>query len=369
MTRHDQLFKDLFRARFYDLLCLVEPDVPAGLEPDPTFKFLDKEMFLELPLGKRREADLAAEAVDRAGNPLLIHVEIERRFTGGMGRRLWRYSHQLLLRHGLPVLSIVVFLRGGTAGAAWATHQELAIDREIHSFRYLALGLAKVPAEHFLRRPEPLAWALAALARTRKRNRPRLKAELLQKIAASPLLDREKFLLTNCVETYLQLDGHEVDEYDAHVAALSPSEAGSMRVTKMKLTWADQMREDLRREVVAEVRDQLQAEVKAEVRDQIQAEVKAEVRDQIQAEVKAEVRDQLQAEVKAEVRSELRAEVRQEGAERLRRTLLRLLGQRFGEVSQPVRRRIEEIDSIETLGGYVDRILEVRSVEEMGLGR
>lgn len=57
---------------------------------------------------------------------------------------------------------------------------------------------------------------------------------------------------------------------------------------------------------------------------------------------------------------------REEGT---RQTLLRILGKRFGEVSPAVRERIEAIGSIEELGRLVDRILEVRSIEELGLGR
>lgn len=61
-----------------------------------------------------------------------------------------------------------------------------------------------------------------------------------------------------------------------------------------------------------------------------------------------------------------RQEGRQEG---VRNTLLRLLAKRFGKVSPAVRKRIEAIESVEELGGLVDRILEIRSIEELGLGR
>ena len=161
MTSHDQLFKDLFRGLFRDLLFIADPDFAAQLivEPGSSPAFLDKEVFLDVPEGKRREADLVAEVKARAtGQKLLIHVEIENRFRVAMGRRLWRYSHQLYLRYGRPVVSIVVFLRGGPGGAGWVVHSEPALDQEIHRFRYLAIGLSKMPAETLLGRPEPLAW-------------------------------------------------------------------------------------------------------------------------------------------------------------------------------------------------------------------
>ena len=323
MTSHDQLFKDLFRGLFRDLLFLADPDFAAllAVEPGSGLTFLDKEVFLDVPEGKRREADLVAEVPCRSGGRILVHVEIEHRFSTGMGRRLWRYSHQLHLRYGLPVVSIVVFLRGGPGGAGWIVHTELALDQEIHRFRYLRIVLAKLSAETLLGRSEPLAWALAALARPGTLSRARLKLVLLQRIAGAPVGNGERFLLTNCVETYLQLAGHEAEEYAALSAAQDNPEVRAMR-----MTWAEKFKNELREEVVAEVRQ----EVRQERFDKSPQGLVA--------------------------------------VDRLRNTLVRLLGQRFGEVSPVVRDRISAIGSLEELAGLVDRILEIRSVEELGLG-
>ena len=56
------------------------------------------------------------------------------------------------------------------------------------------------------------------------------------------------------------------------------------------------------------------------------------------------------------------------GAERFRNALLRQLGKRFGEVSPTLRERVEAIESLDELEGLADRILEVKSIEELGLG-
>ncbi len=56
MTSHDQLWKDLSRAFFPDLLFVVDPDLAAGLAFGPGaggITFLDKEVFLDQPEGKR----------------------------------------------------------------------------------------------------------------------------------------------------------------------------------------------------------------------------------------------------------------------------------------------------------------------------
>jgi len=51
----------------------------------------------------------------------------------------------------------------------------------------------------------------------------------------------------------------------------------------------------------------------------------------------------------------------------VRQTLLRLLGLRFGPLTDDVRRRIESIRSVERLNQIADQVLVARSLEEMGL--
>ncbi len=233
-------------------------------------------------------------------------------YGSDFGRRLARYGYQLFLRHALPIVSIVVFLRGGPPGVRKVDQLESAFGFEIHRFRYLSFGLSKLPAEDLLDRPEPLAWALAALARPGKIGRVRLKLELLRKIAAATIGESERFLLTNCVETYLQLTGREAREYfELRHAQENPE------IEAMEMTWADRM--------------EMQYLQKG--------------------------------------REQGLEKGLEKGLERLRRTVLRLLGQRFGEVSPTVRGRIEAIGSLDEMGGLADRILEVESIEELGLGQ
>ncbi|HXU30521.1 MAG TPA: hypothetical protein VN851_08100 [Thermoanaerobaculia bacterium] len=319
MINHDQLFKDLFRSLFPDLAALADADPRARLARalgPGAFKFLDKEVFQDFPEGRRHEVDLLVEVPKRRGRPtFLIHVEIEREYRADFGRRLKRYSYQLHLRHAVPIVSIVVFLRGGRPGAHWVERPERVLGMEIQRFRYLSLGLSGLPAEDLLDRPEPLAWALAALARPGRIGRARLKIELLRKIATATIGEAERFLLTNCIETYLQLTGREAKEYlELRRAQMHPE------IEAMEMTWADR----------------LEAQIGAQY---------------------------LQKGVEQGLEQGL-----ERAAELLRHTLVRQLGQRFGEVSPRVRTRIEAIGSLDELGGLADRILEVESIEELGLG-
>jgi hypothetical protein len=179
--------------------------------------------------------DLLAAIPDPAGGcAFLVHVEIERKAPTNIGRRLWDYSIRLRGRHPEPSVSLVVFLRGGPPGPAWQAYTEETAGHEVARFRYLSFGLSRFPAEQLLARPEPLARGLAALAKPGALGRARVKFEALRRIASAKLRERHRFLLMNCVETYLPLKGRDAEEYASLASAQEPSEIRAMQVT-----WAD----------------------------------------------------------------------------------------------------------------------------------
>lgn len=57
----------------------------------------------------------------------------------------------------------------------------------------------------------------------------------------------------------------------------------------------------------------------------------------------------------------------EKGITALRQVVLRLLDRRFGAVPETVRRKVEAIDSMEPLADLAEKVLEVRSIEDMGL--
>ena len=320
MPPHDHLFKSLFRAFFRDLLLLVGVKIAEWLAPDTAVEFRDKELIPDSPKGEGRIVDLLAAIPDPAGGTaVLVHVEIERSAPKDFGRRLWDYSIHLRSHHPEPLLSLVVFLRGGPPGPNWTVHTEEAGGDEVAQFRYLSLGLSKFPAEKLLARPEPLAWGLAALAKPGTLGRARVKFEALRRIENAPLSEREKLLLVNCVETYLPLKGREAEEYASLASAHDSPESEPMQMTRA---------------------------------DKIEAKGIAKGR----------------REGRKEGRKEGREEGMEKGAEFLRLTLLRQLDQRFGQVPEPLQERLAAIRSFAKLSAIAGRILEVQSIEELGLG-
>jgi hypothetical protein len=303
LTSHDQLAKELFRTFFAGLVRLTAPEVAAQLRLDAA-EFLDKQMFTDWPEGGRREADLLASVPvhGEATSRVLIHVEVEAQARARMRKRVWQYFMQIRLRFDLPVLSILVNLKGGRAGVHRERLKE-GFGEESVRFEYRAFSLSGCRAAEYLALPEPLAWALAALMRRGTWSRAEQKLECLRRVAAADLPGKSRLVLGNWIETYIQLNEQDAAEYDR-----LRSLAGNEEVKTMELTWAERM--------------------------------------EMQGVEKGLVAGKLQA---------------------LRQVVVRLLSRRFGPVPEAVQRKVEAIDSMESLGCLAEKVLEVESIEEMGL--
>lgn len=240
VTSHDQLFKELFQTFLTDLLSLAEPEALVFLDATQ-LRFLNPETFTHWPEGERRQVDLLAIApvLEREEDRFLIHIEVERTARSAMEHRLWCYANLLQGRHGVPVLTILVNLRGGAAGVRRREIRKGTPYREVCTFHYTAFGLSGCRAEEYLDRPEPLAWGLAALMRPAHLSRAQLRAECHRRILQAGLGLHPKRALVNCVHTYLQLSGEGRSEYEALCALDLYRE-----VQEMELTWADQMKEE-----------------------------------------------------------------------------------------------------------------------------
>ncbi|HEX3531643.1 MAG TPA: DUF4351 domain-containing protein [Thermoanaerobaculia bacterium] len=220
-----------------------------------------------------------------------------------MRKRVWQYSMQIRLRFDLPVLSILINLRGGRAGVRRERLSERFGGEDAVRFQYRAFSLSGCQAAEYLALPEPLAWALAALMRPGTWSRAEQKIECLRRVAAADLPGRRRLLLGNWIETYIQLDERDAAEYD-RLRSLEVNE----EVKTMEMTWAERM--------------ELQGVEKGIVAGKLQA---------------------------------------------LRQVVVRLLSRRFGPVPETVQRKVEAIDSMESLGSLAEKVLEVESIEEMGL--
>jgi len=307
---HDQLFKEFLKAFFRDFLKLFYPDVARRLNWE-TLRFLDKELFTDIPEGSLREADVVAEVQTREGAPelLLVHVEVQAKQERDFPERMFQYYALLWLRYQMPVFPIVVYLRGGGEGLTEGEYLVTLFEREQLRFRYASVGLARLDAGEYLEMGEPVGAALAALMNRRRSGDPlTLRAWMLQRIAQSGFDEARKFLLLNLIETYFELGAEEMKRF-RHLL----SKEGYREAQEMEVTWADK------------------------------------------------IRQQGKLEGKAEGKAEGRVEAKRE-------TLLRLLTRKFGALPQETTSRVRALESVEELDAYLDRVLTAKSLGEMGLG-
>lgn len=233
MTDHDQLFKKLFEEFFAQLLKIIDPSLTERLKPKEA-TFLQQEVFSGVGEGDRAIVDLAAKVPVIDGQPplVLIHVEIERQFSNTMAERLWRYYMYLRLNFSEPVIPILINLSGGPPGVTEAGWIDEVLGREVANFRYVSFGLSGSLAEEFLDRPQPLAWGLAALMRSKTWDRVEQKIRCLRAIVSADVNEKQGMLLLDLVHTYLELQGPEAEHFDT----LKKQEL--KEVGDMELTWA-----------------------------------------------------------------------------------------------------------------------------------
>ena len=303
-TQHDKIFKQLLRTFLEDFLRLVAPQALEKMDLSSP-ELLDKELFTAGPHGRRRELDLLVRVRTHNGRPLLIHVEIEARASRRMPKRLWHYRSQIQARYDTQVLTIVIYLKRGRPSVILESW-ESDLGPDFPEPRYISFGLAGCRAAEYLARPEPLAWAFAALMDPGSWSRAELKMACLRRIAG--LRGRtDPFLLVDCVENYLQLELLEVAEFEA-----LDSQRENQEVRVVAMTWSETQ----------------------------------------------------QAKGREEGRTEGLAQGTQKGARQL---LLHLLGKRFGPLPENVRRQVEAITSLDRLTELGERVLSAHSLEEMGL--
>ena len=236
---NDKLFKTAIRYFLGDLLELVDPEVAAELDlsaPD----FLTPEVFKDFQKHGHRVPDLVARVSTRGGKPriVLVHVEVESHFRKKTEGRLRRYALHLELEFGLPVITVVVYLKGGPKkGVELCKVSTVIGQREISSFSYVAFGLSQSLAEEYVDRPQPLAAALAALMRSRLWDKVEQKLFCLEAVSRARLPLAQEYVLAKVVESRIDLNSEEERRYEDLVR-----ERGK-EVQDMAVTWEEALAE------------------------------------------------------------------------------------------------------------------------------
>jgi hypothetical protein len=316
---YDQLFKTILERLLRDFLELFFPEAAARLDFQ-TLRFLDKEVFANVPDGTVREADIVAHLHTREGEPelVLVHIEVQTEPKGDFPRRMFEYYSVLRLRYRVPVFPVVVYLRHGPSSRI-AEYRESLFEQELLLFRYHTLALARLPAEEYVG-TSALGAALAALMAA-SRNRARLRLSMLERVVGSQwsqLDEALRYLLVNVIETFFELSGEDAKEYRRLISGKE-----YRAVQEVELTWADRLMEKGREEGREKGLE--------------------------------------------EGREEGRAEGLEVGIlEGKRKTLSRLLAAKFGDLPGDIKTKVEAMSAAD-LDSVLDRVLTAATLDELEL--
>lgn len=201
-----QTLRSLVRLFFADYLRLVEPDSAEHLRPEEASFLIPRRDLSNC--NEEDELGVVAEVPTRRDETVtvLVQVEPEACPPAEISDRIGGYFLDLEIRYCQPVLLSVVYLRGGRPGV----HLESAAvgkvgGVEVLRMFYTAFGLSGARAEYYLDRPEPLAWALAALMRPARLSPSEHRKTCLDRIAGAGLDDKVRLLLSRSAEVFLEL--------------------------------------------------------------------------------------------------------------------------------------------------------------------
>jgi hypothetical protein len=240
---HDQRFKVLLQVFFAEFLRLFFPAWAERFETN-RIEWLQQEVFLDPPQGRKRFLDLVAKLpIRQPASPAqaptteqewlaLVHVEIEHRDTvEPLRAAMFDLYKQLRQRHQLPVLPMALYLRVGLEGVGWDVYEEHFWEHRLVQFNYAYVGLPALEAEDYLRGESILGVALAVLMRVAPERRAELAAQALQRVADSGENDYRRFLLAECVQAYAGLDETQRQQFGRLLATEPYRGAQTMMTT------------------------------------------------------------------------------------------------------------------------------------------
>ncbi|MDJ0901063.1 MAG: Rpn family recombination-promoting nuclease/putative transposase [Xenococcus sp. MO_188.B8] len=164
------------------------------LEPD-SITFLDKEIFTDVTVGERYEADLLVQAKFQSRSSyFLIHVENQSYNQANFNQRMFRYFSRLHEKYNLPIYPVVVFSYDRPLKATETSYQVEFPDFKVLEFNYRILQLNRLNWRDFLNQRNPIASALMAKMQIAPEDRPRVKAQCLR-LLVSLKLDPAKMQL------------------------------------------------------------------------------------------------------------------------------------------------------------------------------
>jgi hypothetical protein len=221
---HDRLFKELLTVFFVEFVQLFLPDVAAYLDPT-SIEFLDKEVFIDVTLGEKKEVDLLVKARFRGEEAFfLVHVENQSKTQADFPKRMFTYFARLHEKYNLPVYPVVLFSHSASRSLEPHQYQVAFPGKTVLQFDYVSIQLNRLSWRDYISTPNPVASALIAKMKIASRDRPKVRLECLRLLATLKLDPARSQLIGGFIGTYLRLNAEETKQYEQEFAKLTPKE-------------------------------------------------------------------------------------------------------------------------------------------------
>lgn len=225
MIDHDRLFKELLSTFFVEFLELFLPEVLDYLDPASLIP-LDKEIFTDVTSGERYEADLVIQArfKNKTEAYFLIHVEHQSYTQVNFGRRMLRYFGRLLDQHDLEIYPIAIFSYDKPKRKEPHVYKMAFPNKLVLQFDYDVIQLNRLSWKNYLDRPNPVASALMAKMQIAPEDRVKVKIACLKMLVGLDLDPARTQLISGFVDTYLELEEEEKQEFQIELNKIIPPE-------------------------------------------------------------------------------------------------------------------------------------------------
>ena len=197
---------------------------------------LDKEILTGLQKGEKHEVDLVVKVKYKGQDShFLVHIEAQAESRSDFPKRIFKYFARLHEKYELPIYPIAVLSYASPLKNHEGTYQIRFSDFDVLAFQYRVVQLNRLHWQDFVRHENPVAAALMAKMNIAPAERPRVKLECLNLIARLKRNPAENRLLSQFVDTYLDLTAKEKKTYETLLNELDAEKKES--IMEIETSW------------------------------------------------------------------------------------------------------------------------------------
>ncbi len=213
MIEHDRLFKELITTFFVEFIDLFFPKTAVAIDPK-TLEVLSQKSEGET---EQHNTLLVKTRLRMRDVCFWISIEGEGDSEMAFNRRIFHKYAQLDAAYNLPIYPIILFPTDPQQRPEPNYYRVEFVDRKVLDFNFVTLQMSRLNWRDFLKRRNPVAAALMTVMNVKASDKPAVKAECLRLLATLKLDTTRLKVVSNFIDTYLQLSDEEEQVFKREV--------------------------------------------------------------------------------------------------------------------------------------------------------